>query len=210
MHFLSVQHLISFFARYGYWTVLAALLLEDAGLPLPGETVLLVAGSTAATSPRLHLAWVIVIGIAAAATGDNVGYWIGRSGGRALLNRYGRVFHVNGRVLDRGERWMREHGAAAVFGARFVAGLRVVSGLLAGSLSMPWRRFFVFNLLGATVWVSVICSLGYLFGSRLQWLVHVLGRTGLVLLGVGLLAAAAWWWFRRRRAGGSDPAAGAS
>ena len=198
MHALSLQHLTGYFAHYGYWTVLIGLLLENAGIPLPGETILLIASSTAATSPHLHIAWVALIGIFAASLGDNIGYWIGRSGGRAFLNRYGRVFHVQPATLLRGEALIQKHGAPAIFTARFIAGLRIIAGVMAGALQMEWPRFFIFNLLGAISWVSVICTLGFLFGNRLPWLIHLLGTTGMVLLAVGIAAAAVMWWFLRR------------
>jgi membrane protein DedA with SNARE-associated domain len=200
MPFFSPEHLTALFAHYSYWVVLVGLLMESAGLPLPGETILLIASSFAATHANLHIGWIILIAIAAASTGDNVGYWIGRFGGRPLLDRYGRIFHIKPDTVERGEDLIRKHGSLAVFFARFIAGLRVLNGILAGALHMEWRRFFIFNLLGAACWVITICSLGFFLGNRLPWLIHVIDRTGLVLVAIVAVVMAAAWWIHQHNA----------
>lgn len=199
MHLFSLDHLTAIFAHYGYWVVFAGLLLESTGIPLPGETILLVASSLAATHSNLRIGWIVAIGIGAASIGDNMGYWIGRHGGRPLLDRYGRVLHIQPATIQRGEDLIQGHGPLAVFLARFIAGLRVLNGILAGALKMEWSRFFLFDLLGAICWVSVICSLGFFFGSRLPWLIHLIGRTGLTLFGIAALGALSAWWFHKHR-----------
>lgn len=197
MPFFSLEHLTALFAHYGYWVVLVGLLMESVGVPLPGETILLIASSFAAGHVNLHIGGIILIAIAAASTGDNVGYWIGRFGGRPLLDRYGRIFHIKPETVERGEDLIRKHGALAVFSARFIAGLRVLNGILAGTLHMEWRRFFIFNLLGAVCWVSTISLLGFFLGNRLPWLIRVIDRTGLGLLtGVAVGVLAAWWIYQ--------------
>lgn len=196
-HFFSLENLNSFLASYGYLTVFVGLLLESAGLPLPGETLLLSASAFAARQPNLHIYWIGPIAILAASTGDNAAYWMGRRGGRPLLHRYGQAFRIGPGTIQRGEDFMRKHGPLAVFFARFIAGLRVVNGLLAGSLEMEWSRFFFFNLLGAICWVSVICSVGFLFGDRLPWIIHVVGRTGLLFLCVIGVVLIAYWFVRK-------------
>jgi membrane protein DedA with SNARE-associated domain len=200
MPFFSLEHLTTLFAHYGYWVILVGLLMESAGLPLPGETILLIASSFAATHANLHIGWIILIAIAAASTGDNVGYWIGLFGGRPLLDRYGRIFHIKPETVERGEDLIRKHGSLAVFFARFIAGLRVLNGILAGALHMEWRRFFIFNLLGAACWVITICSLGFFLGNRLPWLIHVIDRTGLVLVAIVAVVAVAAWWIHQHNA----------
>lgn len=199
MHLLSLEHLSAFFAHYGYWIVLIGLLLENAAVPVPGETILLLASSLAATQKSLHIGWIIAIAIVAASTGDNIAYWVGRRGGRPLLERYGRILHLEPATLKRGEDLIARHGPVAVFFARFIAGLRVLNGLLAGSLKMKWPRFLLFDLLGAICWVSVICSLGFFFGSRLPWLIHLLGRTGLILFGLIAAGALSAWGIHKHR-----------
>lgn len=194
MPFFTPEHLASLFAHYGYWVVLIGLLVESAGAPLPGEMILLVASSYAASHPNLHLGWIMLIATFAAVTGDNIGYWMGRKGGRPLLNRYGHIFKIKPEHVQQGEDLIRRHGPLAVFLARFIAGLRVLNGILAGVLHMEWRRFFLFNQLGAICWVVAICSLGYLLGNRLPWLIHAVDRTGLALLVLVVLGGLAAWW----------------
>jgi membrane protein DedA with SNARE-associated domain len=195
-----VQILSGAFARYGYWTVAFGMLLESAGVPVPGETILLFASFLAYSKHQLDPPVIVLIGVMAATFGDNLGYCAGRFGGRRLLERYKHVFHVSSDMISRGERLFERHGALAVFFARFVAGLRVVAGPLAGVLHMRWRRFLVFNFLGAATWVTVIVTVGYLFGSEFQMLLSVFGRAGILLLAaVAVAAVAAFWWSRRRK-----------
>jgi membrane protein DedA with SNARE-associated domain len=91
-----------------------------------------------------------------------------------------------------------------VFCARFIAGLRVLNGLIAGSLLMSWPRFFLFDILGAACWVALVCSIGYFFGDRLSWLIHFMGRTGLILLASAVIVIALWVLVQRYERGRLD------
>jgi membrane-associated protein len=157
-----------YFAEYGYWTVAVVLLLENAGIPLPGETTLLFAAFMAFSGHQLTLTGVIVVGVIACTIGDNIGYWIGHHGGRPLLEHQRRIFRISDEHLARGEQFFVRYGSFTVFFARFVFGMRIIAGPLAGVLKMPWKKFVLFNFLGAVLWVSVVACLGYFFGSRLQ------------------------------------------
>jgi membrane-associated protein len=190
-----VRAVIEYLERYGYWTVGAALLLENAGVPVPGETILLVASVFANTHHTLSLPAIIVVGIAAAAMGDNVGYAVGHWGGRPLLDRYSRFFRMHPESIRRGERLLERYGAVAVFLARFIFGLRIVAGPMAGVLKMPWRRFLVFNALGAVTWVTVIASIGYLFGRHLPRLLASM-RTVNGLLTLAAVGVVVMFWKR--------------
>src|SRR5437867_12139712 len=154
-----------YLARYGYWAVAAALLLENAGLPVPGETMLLLASFLAYSEHHLRLPYIILVGVCAATIGDNLGFLLGHYGGEPLLERYRKVPRVY-RTLARAERLIQRYGSFAIFIARFIAGMRIIAGPLAGVLHMPWRKFVVFNFLGAAVWVTVISSIGYFFGRH--------------------------------------------
>ena len=187
--------------HYGYWAVAAALLLENAGVPVPGETVLLLASFLAYRERDLQLGWIIVAGIVAASLGDKLGYAIGQSGGRPLLERHRRIFHVSDAALARGEKLFRDYGAATILFARFVFGMRIIAGPLAGVLHMPWKKFVVFNLLGATLWVTVISFVGYSFGSRWNVLMHFIKRFDLAL-GAAFVVIAVFLWWRSRRSQG--------
>jgi membrane protein DedA with SNARE-associated domain len=192
-------HLREFVAGYGYWAIAIALFCENAGLPVPGETTLLFASFLAYSEHRLHLGWIIVVATCAATLGDNLGYVIGHYGGRALLSRYHKFFHVGPRMLARGEALFARYGSFTIFFARFVFGMRVVAGPLAGVLRMPWRTFVLFNALGAAVWVTVIAGAGYLFGRHWSELVRVLGRANLVILIAAAIVVLYLFWTRRSR-----------
>jgi membrane-associated protein len=103
--------------------------------------------------------------------------------------------------VEGGDRLFEKYGAVTVFLARFIFGMRVLASLLAGALRMPWRKFAVYNFLGATVWVSAICGAGYLFGGHRNQLVHVLKRFDLAVA-VVVAAGALWWWRRWRKSAG--------
>jgi membrane protein DedA with SNARE-associated domain len=187
--------------HYGYWAVGAVLLLENAGVPVPGETVLLLASFLAYSERDLQLGWIVVVGTLAATVGDNLGYAIGNYGGRRLLERYRNIFRISDAVLARGERLFGRYGAVTILFSRFVFGMRVIAGPLAGVLRMPWRKFAVFNLVGAAVWVSAISLAGYFFGSRWRMLTRFIKRADLVLALVFVVVAVVAWW-RSRKADG--------
>ena len=188
----------AFIANYGYWAVALALLCENAGIPVPGETTLLLASFLAYSEHQLHLGWIIVVATCAATIGDNIGYAVGRHGGRPLLERYQHIFRIPQRSLERGESLFARYGAMTIFFARFIFGMRIFAGPLAGVLRMPWKAFAVFNLMGAAVWVSVIATVGYLFGRHWETLESVLRRFDAGLAAVIVALALLFWWNRRR------------
>jgi membrane-associated protein len=188
--------------HYGYWAVAAVLLLESAGLPLPGESILLLASFLAYSQHELSLPWIIAVGTLATTLGGELGFALGRHGGRPLIDRYRDVFSIRAETLTKGEQLFNRYGAATVFLARFLFGMRVLSALLAGALRMPWRKFMLFNFLGAGVWVTAICSAGYLFGGHWNRLAHDLKRFDFIVTLVIVAAALLWWWRSRRPAQG--------
>ena len=161
--------------------------------------MLLFAGFLAFSEHHLTLGGIIAVAIVACTLGDNLGYWIGYHGGRPLLERQRRVFRISKQHLERGERFFAKYGTFTIFFARFIFGMRIIAGPLAGVLKMPWRKFLIFNFLGATLWVSVIASLGYFFGSRLQWVTEELEQVEIALLIVLVIAALILRWRALRR-----------
>jgi len=186
--------------HYGYWTVAIALLLEGAGLPLPGEIVLLLASFLACSQHELQLGWLIVVATLAATAGGNLGYLAGLKGGWPLLDRYSPILRLSTRTIQRGEEFFVRYGSVAIFFARFVFGLRVVAGVLAGVLRMPWKKFAVYNFLGALAWVSVISGVAFGFGSQWGRLARMMKQLDWALVAVcGFIIVV--WWLRRRWAG---------
>ncbi len=198
MHQTIFYSLREFVADYGYWAVALALLCENAGIPVPGETALLLASFLAYSEHRLHLGWIIVVATCAATLGDNIGYAIGQYGGRPLLDRYQSIFRISPATLKRGEDMFARYGAATIFFARFVFGLRVFAGPLAGVLRMRWRAFALFNFLGAALWVTCIASAGYLFGQHWRSLVRAMQRFNIAVLIVAVAVILFLWWRYRR------------
>jgi membrane protein DedA with SNARE-associated domain len=186
--------------HYGYWAVAMILLVENVGVPFPGETVLLLASFLSYTEHELQLPWIIAVGVVAATVGGEIGFAVGRHGGRPLIERYREAFSIPAETLARGDQLFERYGSAAIIVARFVFGLRVLTALLAGALRMPWRKFVLVNFLGATIWVTAVCSVGYLFGGHWGRLVRDLKRfdiaVAIVVLVVGL-----WLWWRNRKRG---------
>jgi len=184
--------LTDLFARYGYFVVFFGVLLENAGVPVPGETILL-AGAALARFGHLSILWVVSVAIAGAVLGDNVGFFIGRRGGRRLLERHGRLLGLTEARLDQFDAFFFRHGPKTVFIARFVTGLRVVGAVLAGASTMPWGRFLVFNASGALAWAATFGAVGYALGYSWETIERWIGHLGLVLLvvlAVGLVLVA--------------------
>jgi len=190
--------------HYGYWAVAAALLLENAGVPVPGETVLLLASFLAYSEHELQLPWIIVVATIAATVGDNLGFALGHYGGRPVLARYQALFRIKDATIARGEGMFARYGALTIFFARFVFGLRIIAGPLAGVLRMPWRKFGIFNFLGAGLWVTVISGAGYLFGQHFHRLERDLKRFDLAVAIAVLLGLAFLWWRKRRENDGAS------
>ena len=193
-----------YLAHYGYWAVAAALLLENAGLPVPGETMLLLASFLAYSEHHLSLPYIILVGVCAATIGDNLGFLLGHYGGEPLLERYRKVPRVY-RTLARAERLIQRYGSFAIFIARFIAGMRIIAGPLAGVLHMPWRKFVVFNFLGAAVWVTVISSVGYFFGRHWEELARTMRGINAAVLLAAVLLIVFFGWRQRRKGAGSQP-----
>lgn len=184
--------------NYGYWAVGAALLLENTGVPVPGETILLLASFLAYSQHELRLPWIIAVATVAATIGDNLGFTLGYYGGRQLLERYQSVFRIRKATLLKGESLFERYGALTVFFARFVFGMRIIAGPMAGVLRMPWRKFLLFNFLGAVVWVTVISGAGYLFGRHWEHLQENVKRFDVIVaICVALVLAVLWWRSRR-------------
>jgi membrane protein DedA with SNARE-associated domain len=195
---MHISHLLrEFIANYGYWAVALALLAESAGVPVPGEITLLLA-SFLASEHRLHIGWIIVVATCAATLGGNLGYALGQYGGRPLLDRYQRIFRIRPSTLERGEKIFARYGSVAIFLSRFIFGMRVFAGPLAGVLRMRWRAFTLFNFLGAAAWVTLMAGIGYLFGQHWRNLMRVMQRFNIAILIVAVAAIALWWWKERR------------
>ncbi len=184
--------------HYGYWAVGAALLLENTGAPVPGETILLLASFLAYSQHELQLQWIIFVATIAATLGDNLGFTLGYYGGRRLLDRYQALFRIQRETLLKGERLFDRYGAVTVFFARFVFGMRIIAGPMAGVLRMPWRKFLLFNFLGAVVWVTVISGAGYLFGRHWEHLEQNVKRFDVIVAVCVVLVLAVLWWRNRR------------
>jgi membrane-associated protein len=187
----TFELLSRFFAQYGYGVVFFGVMLENAGVPVPGETVLLFAGFLAFQG-QLRLIPAILAAMAGATIGDSLGFCIGRYGGEAFVNRYARRFDWASRRYDEAQRLMVKYGPWAVFTGRFITGLRVFAGPLAGALLMPYPRFLLFNFTGAVTWATAIGCAGFFFGASWQRLVRWLGRIDsavlILLLAVTIVA----------------------
>ena len=161
----DLTHLLT---AYGGWAVLVFVAIESMGIPIPGETMLLVAAAYAGATGHVPIVVVIAAAAAGAILGDNLGFLIGRIGGLRLLRRYGRYVYLNERKLKVGRYLFQRHGGKAVFFGRFVAVLRVFAAFLAGANRMPWRRFVLFNAAGGLIWAILMGLLGYALGASVQ------------------------------------------
>lgn len=189
--------LLDLFARYGYAVVFGGVFLENTGLPVPGETMLL-AGAALAHNGQLSLGWVIVTAIAGATLGDNLGFFIGRRGGRRVAERHGwRIGMTRERLLEF-DRFFERHGPKTVFAARFITGLRVVGAVLAGGSGMAWPTFLFYNASGAVVWCTAVGFAGYSLAYSWETLERWIGRTGLIALAL-VAACGAVGFVRARR-----------
>ncbi len=187
--------------HYGVWAIGLLIMLEDFGIPVPGETIM-IAGAIYAGAGRLNVVAVGVVGFIAAIVGDNIGFAIGHFGGRALALRWGKYVSLTEERLDKAEDFFDRRGAIVITFARFVEGLRQANGIIAGITGMHWLRFLAFNALGAALWVGTWVSLGYLAGDHISTIYHYITLYSyylLIALAVLLVGYIAWRFRRRRR-----------
>ncbi len=186
--------------HYGYLAIAGLVLIEDFGVPVPGETVLILGAVYAATG-RLSIVLVALLGFLGALIGDNIGFAIGHFGGRKLIERYGRYILLTPQRLDKTTDFFERHGGKIIMIARFVEGLRQANGIIAGATGMHWARFLAFNALGAALWVGVWTSIGYLSGNHIDTIYNDATRYStylLVAVGVLIVGFIARRLWRRR------------
>lgn len=190
-----------YIADYGYIAVSGGILLEDFGLPTPGET-LLIAGAIAAAQGTLDITWLLLLAWAGAVIGNSVGWAIGRYGGHHLAVRYGNRVGITSAKLRQVERFFDRHGNVVIIFARFVVLLRQLNGIVAGTLSMPWPRFLLFNAIGAALWVGWWGLLSYWMGQQVLDFIRGIGRIEPILFALAALAIAVVgvriYWRRRQ------------
>ena len=163
----TIRHLLS---TFGYPAVGVVVGIESLGIPVPGETALIVAALYAGTTGRLDIRWVVAVAAAGAIVGDNIGFAVGRYGGFKLLRRYGRTLRIGDRRLKLGLWIFRRHGGKLVFFGRFVSILRTYAAFLAGTNRMRWHSFLFFNAAGGIVWAAAYGCAYYYFGEALEGL----------------------------------------
>jgi membrane protein DedA with SNARE-associated domain len=183
-----VNGLVDWVTSHGYLLIFVTVTLELVGIPFPAETILITAGA-AASAGNLSLPAVMVVAAIAAVLGATGGYWIGRIGGRPLLNRLvARGWPKQQQVL-RVESFFQRHGGKSLVGARFVPFVRVFAPWMAGAAHMPVRRFLVWNVAGGVTWVVLVAGAGFVFGKSVIAAAHALGLWGVAVV-VALAAVA--------------------
>jgi membrane protein DedA with SNARE-associated domain len=186
--------------QFGYLAVGGLVMLEDFGVPVPGETIL-VLGAVYAGTGRLNIVLVALVGFCGAVVGDNIGFAIGHFGGRPLVERYGRYVLLTPERLDKATDFFARHGGKIIIVARFIEGLRQANGIIAGIVGLHWARFLLFNSIGAALWVAVWTSIGYFSGQHIDSIYKAATRYSTyfaIAVGVLLIAYIARRLVRRR------------
>lgn len=201
------EHARQFVTDHGYLAVFLGILLENFGLPTPGETIL-IAGAVLAARGELNILYLLPVAWAAAVLGNSIGFLIGATGGHKLLIRYGAKIGITEERLQRVERFFARYGDVALVFARFFIIVRQFSGIAAGALEMPWPRFFFYNALGAALWVGSWGGATYWLGKEFFDYLRAFGWSGQLILVIGALIAvgiiAQVWWHWRASHGASE------
>lgn len=185
---LSLENAQEIARHYGYWAIFLGIAIENTGIPIPGETITIVGGFLAGSGELTY--WgVLLSAIAGAVLGDSFGYVIGRLSGWQFLLQVGRVFRLQEEQLTLAKDKYAENAGKAVFFGRFVTLLRIFAGPLAGITKMPYEKFLLYNIGGATVWASVIVSLAFFLGRvvSLEQIVTWVAQTGVVALVIAII-----------------------
>ena len=187
--------------KYGYAALFLGVLLENAGVPVPGETAVLAAGFLAspAGGSRFYILWVILITLAAAIIGDNLGFLLGHVWARPRLQKGQRFLFLTPKAFQLAESYFQRYGIWTILFARFITGLRVVGALAAGTTGMHWLHFLMANAAGALAWATTMSLLGYFFGHSWELLHKWLTRGGLIILGCVIVLVAVPYLLKRLR-----------
>ncbi|KAB8332061.1 DedA family protein [Scytonema tolypothrichoides VB-61278] len=205
LEFISLENIQKVAHEYGYWAIFLGILLENLGIPLPGETVTLVGGFLAG-SKELSYWLVLADAIAGAVVGGICGYWIGRTGGWSLLVRLGKLFRISEARLLTIKEQFTENASKAVFFGRFLALLRILAAPLAGIVEMPFGKFLIYNLAGAIAWASVMVTLAFFAGRivSLEQLVTWVSQFAILALVILAAVIAVPIWLESRQKEGEE------
>ena len=190
MDFIDAAWIHQILASYGYAAIVLIVMMESAGIPLPGETTLVSAAVYAGTHHVLNIELVIAAAATGAIVGDNIGYWAGREFGDPILSRWGHLIGLDARKRALGRYLFARHGGKIVFFGRFVALLRAFAALLAGVNGLPVVKFVIYNAAGGIVWATIFGLGGYLLGETIR---HIAGPVGWAALALALVCAVAFW-----------------
>lgn len=201
----DIAHAVHEYIRdYGYLAVFVGIFLEDFGLPVPGETLLVTAAAIAGKE-GLNIWMIVGFAWIGAVLGDNVGFLIGHSGGRTLLIRHGSRIGITAERLAKVERFVERYGVPVIVVARFVVIARQLNGIAAGSLGMHWLKFLTFNCIGAALWVGFWSTLAYWLGKEIFALTAAIHNATPLVIAAAIAAAIAivayLWWRARHQAG---------
>jgi membrane protein DedA with SNARE-associated domain len=203
-----MEHLIrTTVESYGYLAVFVLMVLESACIPIPSEVTMLFGGAAAnatfaaslpGSPPHLNFLLIGLMGALGNLVGSWLAYWVGRAGGRPLVERWGRYVFLRPHELDRAETWFAVHGEATVFVSRLLPVVRTFISLPAGVAEMPFGRFSVYTFVGCLPWTFALAGVGYALGSR--WtLVERYFRPISILVATLIVVGLGWWLFRRAR-----------
>jgi membrane protein DedA with SNARE-associated domain len=193
-------------AGAGYLGIALLICLEGMGIPAPGQTAMIAAAAAAGTG-HLNFAGVVATGLIATLLGNNLGYLIGHQTGRRAVLRWGRHVRLTEARWTWLEEFMRRRGPTIILSARFIEGFRQLSGLICGTIGIPWRRFAPFDALGAVAWVVVWTGIGHIAGAHLDEIKDVFRQNlgyALAMAFVLVVGYLTLWWLRRRRHAGPD------
>jgi membrane protein DedA with SNARE-associated domain len=181
---------------YGYLILFLGVMAENASLPVPGETILIIA-SVYSHYGQLSLGTVIPLATVGCILGDNLSFYLGRRLGRPFILHYGKFILITHKRLFHVEEFFKRHGDKTIFIQRWITGVRVIGALVAGTTQMPWSRFLLFNCLGAVTWVTAISFTAYFLAVNLSLLITIISRSGWILLGL-VVAFIALYYFKLR------------
>jgi len=203
---VSLDTLRNALGTFGYPAVALFIMIESAGIPFPGETMLLLASFYAATNQQLQIPLVIACAALGAIVGDNLGYLVGRTGGYAFIKRFGRYLFLKPAHLEKAEKFFKKHGDKTVFFGRFIAILRAWAAFLAGLNRMHWASFLMYNAAGGIIWAIIYGCLGYFAGrvfhdnfAAVERLATTISWVGAALIAIAVITAYMIYRVRRKR-----------